>query len=107
MIDTLGAGDTFNAAVLYYLNKRKIEFTHKYEEETICATNVQMNVDASDSATLGRDTKQTSDAKDLKFIDEIVLQKTIKFACCLAGAKVGLKGYDGLDTISNDILTRA
>jgi len=105
VIDTLGAGDTFNAAVLFYLNKSKIELMHKREEETICASDIhQINVSAFDSTTLRRDIKHNPNIKNLKFINEIILQKTIKFACGLAGAKVGLRGYDSLYTIFNDIL---
>ncbi|XP_032678939.1 ketohexokinase-like [Odontomachus brunneus] len=75
VMDTLGAGDTFNAAVLYYLNRSKAEFANK------CC-----NVKNLEYARM-------------EFIDETVLQKAITFACRIAGAKVGLRGFDGLDQI--------
>ncbi|XP_011165815.1 ketohexokinase isoform X2 [Solenopsis invicta] len=111
VIDTLGAGDTFNAAVLYYLNKSKIEFMHKYKEDEVYMNDLnQTNDNTFDNGiaikqqinkNLGIENLECNRAK---FINEIVLQKAIKFACRLAGAKVGLRGYDNLDTISNDIL---
>jgi len=109
VIDTLGAGDTFNAAALYYLNKSKIEFMHKYNEETVCTNDInQTKNDISDS-TVQRDIKENLNIRNLgyiraKFINETVLKQAIKFACCIAGAKVGLRGYDCLDIISSDIL---
>ncbi|XP_011055777.1 PREDICTED: ketohexokinase-like isoform X2 [Acromyrmex echinatior] len=109
VIDTLGAGDTFNAAALYYLNKSKVEFMHKYKEEAACTNDNQMK-DASDNNTAKRDVKENLDIRTsgkynrAKFINETVLQQAIKFACCIAGAKVGLRGYDCLDIISSDIL---
>ncbi|KAG5336273.1 KHK Ketohexokinase, partial [Acromyrmex heyeri] len=109
VIDTLGAGDTFNAAALYYLNKSKVEFMHKYKEEAACTNDNQMK-DASDNNTAKRDVEENLDIRSsgkynrAKFINETVLQQAIKFACCIAGAKVGLRGYDCLDIISSDIL---
>lgn len=108
MIDTLGAGDTFNAAAMYYLNKSKIEFMHKYKE-VICTNDTnQTNDDIFDNGTVKRN-KENLGLENLgyersKFITETVMQRTIKFACRIAGAKVGFRGYDNLDVISNDIL---
>lgn len=112
VIDTLGAGDTFNAAALYYLNKSKIEAMHKYKKETVC-TNDDINQTQDDISDYGtaveRDIKEILGTGSLeysraKFINETVLQQAIKFACRIAGAKVGLRGYDCLDAISGDIL---
>ncbi|EFN77113.1 Ketohexokinase [Harpegnathos saltator] len=80
VMDTLGAGDTFNAAMLHHLNVSKAKFMSK------CSN--------------GGSLKYTR----MKFIDETVLQQAVTFACRIAGAKVGLRGYDGLDQIYLDIL---
>lgn len=109
VIDTLGAGDTFNAAAMYYLNKNKIEFMHKYKKEAACANNTNLMKDISNDDTIvKRDIQENLNLKSLgygsKFITDTILQKTIKFACCIAGAKVGLRGFDNLDVISRDIL---
>lgn len=91
------------------MNKSKVEFMHKYKEEAACMNNTnQMKDDISENGTIvKRDINENSDVKSLdqnKFINEMILQKAIKFACCIAGAKVGLRGYDCLDIISSDIL---
>ncbi|XP_011640991.1 ketohexokinase-like isoform X2 [Pogonomyrmex barbatus] len=111
VIDTLGAGDTFNAAALYYLNKSKIELIREYKDQTDRANNElnRSKNDTSNNNTIGPDVEENLDIKDLeyrrtKFITETVLQKTIRFACYVAGAKVGLRGYNGLDVIVKDIL---
>ncbi|XP_011876967.1 PREDICTED: ketohexokinase-like [Vollenhovia emeryi] len=111
VIDTLGAGDTFNAAAMYYLNKSKVEFMHKCKEQAACTNNTtQIKDDIVDNGTaVKRDMTENLNLESLryrrlKFITETVLQKAIKFACCIAGAKVGLRGYDNLDIISSDIL---
>ncbi|TGZ53961.1 Uncharacterized protein DBV15_03565 [Temnothorax longispinosus] len=105
VIDTLGAGDTFNAAVIYYLNKSKVEFMHKYKEEAASTSDTNQTEDnVSDNGTaVKRDIEENLDPESLgydrlKFITETVLQKAIKIGCRIAGAKVGLRGYDNLDT---------
>jgi sugar/nucleoside kinase (ribokinase family) len=105
VIDTLGAGDTFNAAVLYYLNKSK--FIPKYKE----VVNDEAKNESSKNIVFREDIRQDSRIKSIKynrpdFIDRTILQKAIEFACYIAGTKVGLRGYDGLDKISNDILQK-
>ncbi|XP_070161825.1 ketohexokinase [Polyergus mexicanus] len=110
VIDTLGAGDTFNAAVLYYLNKSKIELMHKYKDDEANDINKFENNTIDDSIVVRRNIKQKNlcienlECNRTNFIDEIVLHKAIKFACCIAGAKVGSKGFDCLDKIFNHIL---
>lgn len=103
VIDTLGAGDTFNAAVLYYLNKSKIEFMCKYNE-TACVNDInKLCDDTFDSSTVVRrdiENVENLEYNRTKFIDETVLHKAIKFACSIAGAKVGSRGYDFLDKIN-------
>jgi len=106
-MDTLGAGDTFNAAVLYYLNKSKAEFILKYKE----VVNDEAKEESSENIVSREDIRQNCRMKSINynrpdFIDSTILQKTIEFACYIAGAKVGLRGYDGLDKIYNDILQK-
>lgn len=110
VIDTLGAGDTFNAAVLYYLNKSKVEFTYKYKEAANANDNKLWDDTVGDNIVVEQDIKQKNfnikilEYNRIKFIDEIVLQKAIQFACRIAGAKVGSRGYDCLDKIFNHFL---
>lgn len=110
VIDTLGAGDTFNAAVLYYLNKSKVELMRKYKDEEANDINKLGDNTIDDSTVVRQSIKQKNlcienlECNRTKFIDEIVLQRAIKFACCIAGAKVGSKGFDCLNKIFNHIL---
>ncbi|XP_029161072.1 ketohexokinase-like [Nylanderia fulva] len=103
VIDTLGAGDTFNAAVLYYLNKSKVEFMCKYNEAA-CVNDINKLCDDTfdSSAVVKQEIKQKENLEynRTKFIDETVLHRAIRFACSVAGAKVGSKGYDFLDKIN-------
>lgn len=111
VIDTLGAGDTFNAAVLYYLNKSKGEFffARKCKEEACVSDQATSEYSSEDIAASEGDTEQASRMRGTKrnrtdFINKTILLRAIKFACCIAGAKVGLRGYDRLDEISSDVL---
>ncbi|KAI4500314.1 hypothetical protein M0802_004731 [Mischocyttarus mexicanus] len=75
IVDSLGAGDTFNAAIIHYLNKIKISNVKK-EMETLKNSNI--------------------DSKHISCIDPDLLKEALTFACQVAGAKVGMKGYDDL-----------
>ncbi|KAL0110430.1 hypothetical protein PUN28_013805 [Cardiocondyla obscurior] len=105
VIDTLGAGDTFNAAIIYYLNKSKVEFMHKYNR-TACTSDTSQTTDTSavKQSVEKNFNRENFKSNQLNFITEAVLQKTVKFACCVAGAKVGLRGFDNLDVVSKEIL---
>lgn len=114
VIDTLGAGDTFNGAALYYLNRSKLKFVNERKEKTPRADdNNKIERECDNRTAIKRDTEQNSNVKTVElkagkdrthFIDETVLQKAITFACRIAGAKVGLRGYDGLGEVCTDIL---
>lgn len=97
IIDSLGAGDTFNAGILHYLNKAKLSAINKsmgeilYEQtESSCQIWKNNNIKASKF-------NQT------KFLNQNVLQAALIFACYTAGAKIGIKGYDGLERILGNI----
>ncbi|XP_072752931.1 ketohexokinase [Anoplolepis gracilipes] len=105
VIDTLGAGDTFNAGVLYYLNKSKIEFIHKGKPTYANDTNKLCDgtIGGSTVVRQGKDKYlniENVEYNRTKFIDEITLQEAIKFACCIAGTKVGSRGYECLANFS-------
>lgn len=110
VIDTLGAGDTFNAAVLSFLNKKKLQFMQKcVNEETNCSNNATQSDNFHSSAE--RNVKYNFAVESLEyiqtnFIDKTVLQNAIEYACYVAGTKVGLRGYDGLDQCSGYICTK-
>ncbi|KAI4496429.1 hypothetical protein M0804_000239 [Polistes exclamans] len=77
IVDSLGAGDTFNAAVIHYLNKVKISAENEENDPL-------------------NNPIETSNIGFTKFNDPNVLQAAIIFGCHVAGAKIGMKGYDGL-----------
>lgn len=110
IIDSLGAGDTFTAAILFYLNKTKL-LSHKkqFEIEKTPGDEMQQNSDEKlESDAVKREMKQNRNIESLEqshteFIDSAVLQSGVTFACRVAGTKIGLKGYDGLDKIFKDL----
>ncbi|XP_020289500.1 ketohexokinase-like [Pseudomyrmex gracilis] len=108
VIDTLGAGDTFNAAVLFFLNKKKLQFMQKCKQETTCSNNANRTKNDIFDGNAKRNVKHNFNIESLeyiqtKFIDKTILQNAIEYACYVAGTKVGLRGYDDLDKCSGDI----
>ncbi|XP_046813252.1 ketohexokinase-like [Vespa crabro] len=90
IIDSLGAGDTFNAGVIHYLNKVKISAKNKDKGSS--------NSPVKKSQSKKHDI-ENSKFNQTEFIDQNILQAAITFACHVAGTKIGMKGYDGLDKI--------
>lgn len=100
IVDSLGAGDTFNAAILYYLNKSKFNFV----KGSLNDIRNSSKDDGLPEEMVKRDIKQnynieSSEYSRTEFIDQKVLQAAVTFACRVAGSKVGMKGYDGLDKL--------
>lgn len=98
IIDTLGAGDCFNAAVLYYLNKQKLFFEEQRTKESTDESVDQKAVIQQNYNIESSERSQTD------FIDRGVLQTAVTFACRVAGAKIGLRYYEGLDEIYKNFL---
>lgn len=91
IIDTLGAGDTFNASILYYLNKEKLAYKKDSNEPAKNEILQNYNIESSEKS-------QT------EFINRHVLQGAVNFGCRLAGAKIGLRGFEGLCNIYKNYL---
>lgn len=110
IIDSLGAGDTFTAAILFYLNKTKLSSVrgHSSAEKNsgeASRSNKKVEFKANEAK---REIKQNHHIESLEqshteFIDSQVLQSAVTFACRVAGAKIGLKGYDGLNKVFKDL----
>ncbi|XP_048506350.1 ketohexokinase-like isoform X2 [Athalia rosae] len=108
-IDSLGAGDTFAAAILHYLNKIKFSSNKSVQPMKTLSEKLLHNEDPeTKSNEVKREIKQNHNIESLEqshteFIDSVVLQSAVTFACRVAGAKLGLKGYDGLDKIFKEL----
>ena len=96
IIDTLGAGDTFNAGVLYYLYNEKVAFNKTDSSSSDQSTT---NVEIQQNYNI-----ESSEKSQTEFINRDVLQSSITFGCQLAGAKIGQRGFEGLNAIYKKIL---
>ncbi|XP_043285436.1 ketohexokinase-like isoform X2 [Venturia canescens] len=127
VVDTLGAGDTFTAATLHYLNmvkisRRKIQAARTSEiseqrtatEEASCAVPTNLASSLAEgrikSELPHRRVTQNSNIESLEFsrtefIDRRVLQGAVTFACRVAGSKVGSRGYDAVSRAPEDLLS--
>lgn len=93
IIDTLGAGDTFNASTIYYLNKKKIVFKSTSSESDYPTDKIKQNYNI-----------ESTEKSRTEFINQDVLQEAITFGCRMAGAKIGLRGFDGLSNVCKNYL---
>lgn len=110
IIDSLGAGDTFTAAVLHYLNhvklkKNQFNMVNTENTDQITKTQQQSDQDPSSSNDNIAPKKITINCNiesleysNTDFIDQTILQAAITFACRTAGNKIGFKGYDHLQS---------
>ncbi|CAD6229405.1 GSCOCG00006576001-RA-CDS [Cotesia congregata] len=111
IIDSLGAGDTFTAAVLHYLNhvklkKSQFNVINTNNTDQITKTQQQTDQDPSSSSNSNIVPKKITfncnieslEYSNTDFIDQTILQAAITFACRTAGNKIGFKGYDHLQS---------
>lgn len=95
IIDTLGAGDTFNAAVMYYLNKEKLAYNKKRNsKDKFTKVEIQRNQNI-----------ESSEKCQNEFVNRDVLQNAVIFGCRVAGTKIGLRGFEGLNEVCMNYLT--
>ncbi|XP_001599395.1 ketohexokinase [Nasonia vitripennis] len=93
IIDTLGAGDTFNASILYYLNKEKLAYKKGSRSDESAKNEILQNYNI-----------ESSEKSQTEFINRDVLQGAVNFGCRLAGAKIGLRGFEGLCDVYKNYL---
>ncbi|KAK2580541.1 hypothetical protein KPH14_007675 [Odynerus spinipes] len=110
IIDSLGAGDTFNAGILHYLNKVKLSAINKNKgssnssiEDHQLKNEISYEQKESSCQIQKNHNIETLEFSQTEFINQNVLQAGLTFACHVAGTKIGMKGYNGLEQIFGNI----
>ncbi|XP_011297106.1 ketohexokinase-like [Fopius arisanus] len=98
IVDTLGAGDTFVAATIHYLNKVKHQSENNLNKS---ATSDQGN--QSEGEVTKNKNIESLQCSKTAFIDQSALQSAITFGCQTAGIKIGFNGYEDLRRTSTKI----
>ncbi|XP_015126329.1 ketohexokinase [Diachasma alloeum] len=91
IVDTLGAGDTFVAATIHYLNNIKLRSEKRENKSDICD-----QVNQSDGGVTRNQNIESLQCSKTAFIDQSALQSAITFGCQTAGIKIGFSGYEDL-----------
>lgn len=95
IVDSLGAGDTFIAAVIHYLNHTKLQTsTNKIKSKSETVDDLSSDIDKL-NITKNKNIESTEYCRT-SFIEESVLQSAVTFGCQIAGKKIGQRGYDNL-----------
>lgn len=97
IVDSLGAGDTFIASVIHYLNYIKLLSINNNIKNKSKSNEVKVTTDFIDyqNITHNKDI-ESSEYSKTAFINQSVLQLAITFGCQIAGKKIGHRGYDDL-----------
>lgn len=104
IVDSLGAGDTFTAAILHYLNGVKLSTQSNNTNLISQLSGIHLNPNESSRIEENNDIErkkithnrniESLEYSKTEFINQIVLQAAVTFACRTAGAKIGFRGYD-------------
>ncbi|KAF7987195.1 hypothetical protein HCN44_010863 [Aphidius gifuensis] len=97
IVDSLGAGDTFIAAVIHYLNYIKSMSINNDMKNESKSKEIKVTTDVIDCQKITHNKDiESSEYSKTAFINQSVLQSAITFGCQIAGKKISHRGYDDL-----------